>query len=119
MLYPRQRKIPYYKNVVKIVAVLLVLALATNIALLPMLLRLDYPIDLIIEIFFNTVTYVIPPFLIIFVTLCISLSLTRLRRKDIYGMDPDKTIAAGYIQHICFDKTGTLTESRLDILGIC
>ena len=59
----------------------------------------------------------IPPALPIFLSFCQTLSLNRLRKKNILGIDPSKTIVAGSIKIACFDKTGTLTTTSIDVYG--
>ena len=65
--------------------------------------------------FFDMVGWVIPPTFPIYFNLCYSFALYRLRRQQIFGTEPTKTITAGKVKTVCFDKTGTLTESRSDL----
>jgi cation-transporting P-type ATPase 13A2 len=50
-------------------------------------------------------------------SICVSLSLSRLRINNILGIDPQKTFVAGKVTHMCFDKTGTLTKIGVDVEG--
>ena len=47
-----------------------------------------------------------------------SFAITRLRKKDIFCISPNRVNIGGKINLVCFDKTGTLTEEGLDVLGI-
>lgn len=70
---------------------------------------------LIVLRFFDMVGWVIPPTFPIYFNLCYSFALYRLRRQQIFGTEPTKTITAGKVRTICFDKTGTLTENRANL----
>ena len=41
----------------------------------------------------------------------------RLRKRDIYCINPKRITVAGKIRVMCFDKTGTLTKEGLDFAG--
>ncbi|KAJ2609345.1 hypothetical protein H4S08_004092 [Coemansia sp. RSA 1365] len=47
-----------------------------------------------------------------------SVAAARLRRKQIYCVDPQRIMTAGKVQIFCFDKTGTLTKEGLEFYGI-
>jgi P-type E1-E2 ATPase len=48
----------------------------------------------------------------------ISFALERLRKSQIYCIQPPKIIVSGRIDTICFDKTGTLTQQGMKISEI-
>ncbi|KAJ2721012.1 hypothetical protein GGI07_004251 [Coemansia sp. Benny D115] len=48
-----------------------------------------------------------------------SVAAGRLRRKNIYCVDPQRIMTAGKVQVFCFDKTGTLTNPGLEFYGAC
>ncbi|KAM4040342.1 putative cation-transporting ATPase 13A4 [Anomaloglossus baeobatrachus] len=43
---------------------------------------------------------------------------TRLKKKTIFCISPDRINMCGQLNLFCFDKTGTLTEDGLDLMGI-
>ncbi|KAM4771312.1 putative cation-transporting ATPase 13A4 [Rhinophrynus dorsalis] len=43
---------------------------------------------------------------------------SRLKKKKIFCISPDRINMCGQINLFCFDKTGTLTEDGLDLMGI-
>ncbi|KAJ2156033.1 hypothetical protein GGF46_005456 [Coemansia sp. RSA 552] len=47
-----------------------------------------------------------------------SVAAARLRRKQIYCVDPQRIMTAGKVQVFCFDKTGTLTKEGLEVYGV-
>ncbi|KAJ2157794.1 hypothetical protein GGH15_005312, partial [Coemansia sp. RSA 562] len=46
-----------------------------------------------------------------------SVAATRLRKKKIYCVDPQRIMTAGKVQVLCADKTGTLTRDNLEHYG--
>ncbi|KAJ2368031.1 hypothetical protein H4S01_001815, partial [Coemansia sp. RSA 2610] len=46
-----------------------------------------------------------------------SVAATRLRKKKIYCVDPQRIMTAGKVQILCADKTGTLTKEGLEFYG--
>ncbi|KAM8953100.1 putative cation-transporting ATPase 13A5 [Pelodytes ibericus] len=51
-------------------------------------------------------------------TLCLLYAQTRLKKKGIFCISPQRINIAGQMNLVCFDKTGTLTEDVLDLYGI-
>ncbi|KAJ1641764.1 hypothetical protein LPJ64_006304, partial [Coemansia asiatica] len=47
-----------------------------------------------------------------------SVAAGRLRKKQIYCVDPQRIMTAGKVQVFCFDKTGTLTKAGLEFFGV-
>ncbi|XP_068137270.1 probable cation-transporting ATPase 13A4 isoform X2 [Hyperolius riggenbachi] len=43
---------------------------------------------------------------------------SRLKKKSIFCISPDRINMCGQINLFCFDKTGTLTEDGLDLMGV-
>ncbi len=70
---------------------------------------------MIILLFFLFVTFCFPPAFPIYFNLAYSLCLARLKFKDIYGTEPEKTISGTNLKIMCFDKTGTLTEEKVNL----
>lgn len=84
-------------------------------ATLPMLIAHKIAPKLIVLRFFDMVGWIIPPTFPIYFNLCYSFALYRLKKEDIYGTEPLKTITAGKVKTVCFDKTGTLTENHMKL----
>ena len=59
-----------------------------------------------------------PPPLPIYFNMAYSMSLFRLRFKDISGTEPSKTVDGAQVKTFCFDKTGTLTKSEVEVRKI-
>jgi magnesium-transporting ATPase (P-type) len=65
----------------------------------------------------DLVTIVVPPALPATLTIGTSFALSRLRKKNIFCISPNRVSVSGTVDVMCFDKTGTLTEEGLDVLG--
>ncbi|KAJ1903406.1 hypothetical protein LPJ81_003075, partial [Coemansia sp. IMI 209127] len=47
-----------------------------------------------------------------------SMAAYRLKKKNIFCVDPQRIMLAGKVQIFCFDKTGTLTKEGLEFYGV-
>ncbi|EGR31366.1 hypothetical protein IMG5_111710 [Ichthyophthirius multifiliis] len=70
-------------------------------------------------LFFDAITWIIPPAMPIFFAICQSMALVRLGYSHIIAVDPSQTVVASEIKLMCFDKTGTLTKNNMDVIGFC
>ena len=80
--------------------------------------RLRLAWHLIIVRALDLITIVVPPALPATLTIGTNFALSRLRKKQIFCISPQRVNVGGKLDIICFDKTGTLTEDGLDVLGI-
>lgn len=64
------------------------------------------------------VTVAVPPALPTCLQVGISITLSRLKKRKIYCISPNKVNETGRVNVMCFDKTGTLTEEGLDLMGV-
>lgn len=81
------------------------------------MISLDYKPLILFYRFFDALTWIIPPALPIFISMCMTYSLVRLRELGVFGIDPQKSLIAGKVNTVCFDKTGTLTTIGIDVYG--
>ena len=65
----------------------------------------------------DLITIIVPPALPATLTIGTSFALSRLRKRGIFCISPNRVNVSGTIDVMCFDKTGTLTEEGLDVLG--
>ena len=72
-----------------------------------------------ILMFFDILSAFVPSRLPIYFNMNYTLSLCRLRYKDIIGTTLEKTVEGAFTKVFCFDKTGTITEQAVNIKGIC
>lgn len=61
----------------------------------------------------DLITISVPPALPTCLAFGVSFSIYRLKKWDIYCINPPKINACGKVKTVCFDKTGTLTEDGL------
>lgn len=80
--------------------------------------RLRLAWHLIIVRALDLITIVVPPALPATLSIGTNFALSRLRKKQIFCISPQRVNVGGKLDIICFDKTGTLTEDGLDVLGI-
>ena len=71
----------------------------------------------IVEKFLDLFTTAVPPSLPACISVGITYSLSRLKKKGIFCIQRDHVNKAGTVNILIFDKTGTLTEDHLDISG--
>ncbi|CAD8208856.1 unnamed protein product [Paramecium octaurelia] len=117
VLYPKVQPFPFYSQGIKYLICLAIYVLVVYFALLPRLISVGFSFMIIFLRFWDALTWIVPPALPIFVSMCQTYSLVRLRQKGIFGIDPNKSLVAGKINTICFDKTGTLTTIGIDMFG--
>jgi cation-transporting P-type ATPase 13A2 len=65
----------------------------------------------------DLITIIVPPALPATLAIGTSFALSRLRKREIFCISPNRVNIAGTVDVMCFDKTGTLTEEGLDVLG--
>lgn len=63
------------------------------------------------------ITTCVPATLPLMLVVGIEFSLSRLKKKKIFCINPSKVNIAGRVKVVCFDKTGTLTEDCLEVNG--
>ncbi|KAL4467819.1 hypothetical protein ABPG74_013154 [Tetrahymena malaccensis] len=117
VLYPKPLKFNYYLNAMYYLLGLLVIVLIVYFSRIYQMYVLNFPQQFYFYRFFDTVTWIIPPFLPIFAAISQTLAMMRLRLFHIYGIDPQKTFISGKVTHMCFDKTGTLTQNGMNVYG--
>ncbi|CAD8190017.1 unnamed protein product [Paramecium pentaurelia] len=117
VLYPKVQPFPFYSQGIKYLICLAICVLIVYFALLPRMISVGFSFMIIFLRFWDALTWIVPPALPIFVSMCQTYSLIRLRQKGIFGIDPSKSLVAGKINTVCFDKTGTLTTIGIDMFG--
>lgn len=68
--------------------------------------------------FLDVLAWSFPPSFPIFFNVANSVSLVRLKWKNIFGTEPEKATEAANIKTFCFDKTGTLTQNEIEVYEI-
>ncbi|KAL8831560.1 MAG: hypothetical protein Q9191_000803 [Dirinaria sp. TL-2023a] len=118
MLFPKPSGFKFYKDAFRYISVMAVVAGIGFIASFINFFRLGLAWHLIIVRALDLITIVVPPALPATLTIGTNFALSRLKKKDIYCISPQRVNVGGKLDIVCFDKTGTLTEEGLDVLGL-
>ncbi|KAI9841929.1 MAG: hypothetical protein M1837_000315 [Sclerophora amabilis] len=118
MLFPKPSGFKFYRDSFRYISVMACVALLGFVASFVNFVRLKLAWHLIIVRALDLITIVVPPALPASLSIGINFALSRLKKKNIFCISPQRVNVAGKLDVICFDKTGTLTEDGLDILGI-
>ncbi|GKT50259.1 putative CDP-alcohol phosphatidyltransferase class-I family protein [Colletotrichum spaethianum] len=118
MLFPKPSGFKFYRDSFRYISVMAVVAMLGFIASFVNFLRLHLAWHLIIVRALDLITIVVPPALPATLTIGTNFALSRLKKKQIFCISPQRVNVGGKLDIMCFDKTGTLTEDGLDIFGV-
>lgn len=118
ILFPRPNNFRFYRDSLRFVAILGVIAgLGFSVALINFLL-LGVSLYLILSRALDVITVVVPPALPATMAVGTVFAIKRLEKKGIYCISPPRINVSSKVEIMCFDKTGTLTEEGLEIFGV-
>ncbi|NWT48732.1 AT132 ATPase, partial [Chroicocephalus maculipennis] len=118
ILYPKPVSFKFYKDAVKFVLFLAVLAFIGTLYSILILVKNQVPVGQIIIRALDLVTVIVPPALPAAMTVGTIYAQNRLKKQGIFCISPPRINLCGKIRLVCFDKTGTLTEEGLDVWGV-
>lgn len=118
MLFPKPSGFKFYRDSFRYISVMACIAMLGFIASLINFIRLGIAWHLIIVRALDLITIVVPPALPATLTIGTNFALSRLKKKQVFCISPQRVNVGGKIDIMCFDKTGTLTEDGLDVLGV-
>ncbi|KAK2598982.1 hypothetical protein QQS21_005587 [Conoideocrella luteorostrata] len=118
MLFPKPSGFKFYRDSFRYISVMAVIAMFGFIASFVNFLRLELAWHFIVVRALDLITIVVPPALPATLTIGTSFALSRLKKKRIFCISPQRVNVGGKLDIMCFDKTGTLTEDGLDVLGL-
>ncbi|OAA77441.1 ATPase type 13A2 [Akanthomyces lecanii RCEF 1005] len=118
MLFPKPSGFKFYRDSFRYISVMAGIALVGFTASLANFIHLKMAWHLIIVRALDLITIVVPPALPATLTIGTNFALSRLKRKQIFCISPQRVNVGGKLDIMCFDKTGTLTEDGLDVLGV-
>ncbi|NXG42908.1 AT132 ATPase, partial [Psilopogon haemacephalus] len=118
ILYPKPVSFKLYKDAVKFVLFLAVLALVGTLYSVLVMVRNQVPLGQIILRALDLVTVIVPPALPAAMTVGTIYAQNRLKKQGIFCISPPRINLSGKLRLVCFDKTGTLTEEGLDVWGV-
>ncbi|XP_072334440.1 polyamine-transporting ATPase 13A2 isoform X3 [Scyliorhinus torazame] len=118
ILYPKPLGFKFYKDAVKFICFLAVLALLGDIYSIVILERQHVSVGRLVKRVLDLITIIVPPALPAAMTVGTIYAQNRLKKYGIFCISPPRINICGKLKLICFDKTGTLTEEGLDIWGV-
>ncbi|NWZ68329.1 AT132 ATPase, partial [Acrocephalus arundinaceus] len=118
ILYPKPVSFKFYKDAMKFVLFLAILALIGTLYSILILVRNQVPVGQIIIRALDLVTVIVPPALPAAMTVGTIYAQNRLKKQGIFCISPPRINLCGKIRLVCFDKTGTLTQEGLDVWGV-
>ena len=118
MLFPKPSGFRFYRDSFRYISVMAGVAGIGFIASFINFVRLHLAWHLIIIRALDLITIVVPPALPATLSIGINFALSRLKKKEIFCISPQRVNVGGKLDIVCFDKTGTLTEDGLDVLGV-
>uniref|UniRef100_A0A7M4G2N0 Polyamine-transporting ATPase 13A2 n=1 Tax=Crocodylus porosus TaxID=8502 RepID=A0A7M4G2N0_CROPO len=118
ILYPKPLSFKFYKDAMKFVLFLAVLALIGTIYSILILIKNKVALGQIIIRALDLITVIVPPALPAAMTVGTIYAQNRLKKHGVFCVSPPRINLCGKIHLVCFDKTGTLTEDGLDVWGV-
>ncbi|KAM9116106.1 polyamine-transporting ATPase 13A2 isoform 1-T1 [Pangshura tecta] len=118
ILYPKPVSFRFYRDAMKFVLFLAVLALIGTTYSIMILIKNQVPLQQIIIRALDIITVIVPPALPAAMTVGTIYAQNRLKQHGIFCISPPRINLCGKIRLVCFDKTGTLTEEGLDVWGV-
>ncbi|KAL2103581.1 hypothetical protein ACEWY4_000449 [Coilia grayii] len=118
ILYPQPINFRFYKDAIKFLLFLGLLALGGTIYSIVMLNRSSTSVVQLLIRSLDIVTIIVPPALPAAITTGTIYAQRRLKKQGIFCISPPRINVSGKVSLFCFDKTGTLTEEGLDVWGV-
>lgn len=118
MLFPRPISHKFYRDAFYFIGNLFAIAIVGMIATIIYFKIIGVSSEEIALRSLDVLTIAVPPALPATLSICVTFSIARLKRGQIFCLSPQRINVAGMVNMFVFDKTGTLTEEGLDVLGI-
>ncbi|KAF2263922.1 P-type ATPase-like protein [Lojkania enalia] len=118
MLFPKPSGFKFYRDSFRYISVMAGIAMVGFVASFINFIHFGLAWHLIVVRALDLITIVVPPALPATLTIGTNFALSRLKKKQIFCISPQRVNVGGKLDVVCFDKTGTLTEEGLDVLGV-
>ncbi|XP_058017400.1 polyamine-transporting ATPase 13A2 isoform X5 [Ahaetulla prasina] len=118
ILHPKPLRLRFHNDAWKFITFLAVLAVIGTIYSIIILKRNKVSRWLIALRALDIVTVVVPPALPAAMTMGTMYAQSRLKRRGIFCISPQRIDLCGKVRLVCFDKTGTLTADGMDVWGV-
>jgi cation-transporting ATPase 13A3/4/5 len=112
ILYPKPNRFSFHADSMKFIGVLAIIALGGFFVTLPTSLKELSRKEMIYKAL-DLITITVPPALPAAMSIGVVFAMSRLRKDQIFCIDPKRINVAGRVKTMVFDKTGTLTEDSL------
>uniref|UniRef100_A0A671RNE0 Probable cation-transporting ATPase 13A2 n=1 Tax=Sinocyclocheilus anshuiensis TaxID=1608454 RepID=A0A671RNE0_9TELE len=118
ILYPQPLDFRFYKDAMKFLLFLGLVALVGTIYSIVILSKSNTTWQELVIRSLDIVTIIVPPALPAAITTATIYAQNRLKRHGVFCISPPRINICGKTSLFCFDKTGTLTEEGLDVWGV-
>uniref|UniRef100_A0A8C1IA76 ATPase cation transporting 13A2 n=1 Tax=Cyprinus carpio TaxID=7962 RepID=A0A8C1IA76_CYPCA len=118
ILYPQPLDFRFYKDAMKFLLFLGIVALVGTIYSIVILSKSNTTWQELVIRSLDIVTIIVPPALPAAITTATIYAQNRLKRHGVFCISPPRINICGKTSLFCFDKTGTLTEEGLDVWGV-
>uniref|UniRef100_A0A8C1VTC1 ATPase cation transporting 13A2 n=1 Tax=Cyprinus carpio TaxID=7962 RepID=A0A8C1VTC1_CYPCA len=118
ILYPQPLDFRFFRDAMKFLLFLGLLALVGTIYSIVILLNSNTTWQEVVIRSLDIVTIIVPPALPAAMTTATIYAQSRLKHHGVFCISPPRINICSKISLFCFDKTGTLTEEGLDVWGV-
>ncbi|VDO07249.1 unnamed protein product [Rodentolepis nana] len=118
ILHPRPLDIDFTLDSFRFLSIMTVIAIAGSVYTWLILYHFKFSISTLVRKSLDILTIVVPPALPAVMTTGLYLAQTRLKKLEIFCINPSAINVAGTLNTVVFDKTGTLTEETISVKGV-
>lgn len=117
ILFPRPIEFRFYEDSIRFVSCLFIVSALGVVYTVHTFMGRGADLRTIIVHSLDIITIVVPPALPLAMTAGQIYSQSRLKKKNIFCISPQRINVCGKLKLVCFDKTGTLTDDGLTMDG--
>nr|CDS34346.1 cation transporting atpase worm [Hymenolepis microstoma] len=118
ILFPKPMKFAFTRDANRFIGLLAIVAIGGFAFSVYLQLRNGLTATEILKKALDMITIAVPPALPMAMTVGMAFAQRRLKKKNIFCINPSVINVCGVINVACFDKTGTITEDGLDLWGV-
>ena len=118
ILFPKPLHFTFFRDSMRFIFCMALIAVIGFIYTVVVFIKHNASPILIAKKALDLFTIIIPPALPATMSVGLLYALRRLRRQDIFCIDPNRVNVCGKVKLVVFDKTGTLTEDHLTVSGV-
>ncbi|XP_047129122.1 polyamine-transporting ATPase 13A3 isoform X2 [Hydra vulgaris] len=118
IIFPKPIHFTFFRDSMRFIFCMALIAIAGFIYTVVVFIKYNASSMLILKKALDLFTIIIPPALPATMSVGLLYALRRLRKQDIFCIDPNRVNVCGKIKLVVFDKTGTLTEDHLTVSGV-